>query len=250
MTFLLVPETSYIVPVSVTATNEAVGYPVAHLNVIDSHPYLRTYRSTTTGTINVDFDFGVSTVFAGVAIFNTNNPVIYIQTDDNAGFTSPTNIPGSPFTITVHKQFRKFFVAASFTDRYIRIRTLVGDLPVGGAAFREIGQIIFFSSTILFPRNPDDPFREHIEREYERSGNNKWAINPGTLMTEWRFSRLPNAQITELLNIAVRGESSSFIMFENEGDNSACSLLRIEDAISFDREGITQSVSFRAKEYI
>lgn len=249
MSYVWAPESLFVTPTSVTATQEAASFGVRNLWTVDSHPYLHTWRSTAVATNNIVFDFGAPVASAGVAIFNTNASQIYIQEDDNSGFSSPTNIGSSPYTIGQQYQYRNFCVLANSTERYKRVGMLNTNPPVGGASYFEIGLIVWFSSYYTLPKNPltDAPLR--FLREYEQSGNVKYPLTPIRVAQEWEF-RTPIASVAQLLAMAQAGEHRAIVVFENSGDASKTQLVRLTAPIAFTRNGKFYGAQVQLEEYV
>lgn len=248
--FVWVPQSSWVLPVSVTLTSEDPAYPAGRTVVYDSHPYLRTSRTLNiSGNKFLTFDYGEIKTFAGFAVINTNVVSMGVQQSTDGFVANAVHLTGSPYTVGAHRGIRRICRLVDWTTRYNRL-FIAPQTPSDNAAYYENGCVIFFSSYFLLPENPDEGAGHPIRREYEEVGN---VVNPLSPLpfseATWRYERIHD-ELTQLYSMAEGGRRDPFLVFENEGNDAAVFVMRLREDVDFSLSSTSQIVSLGLKEVV
>lgn len=203
----------------------AANFPIENIASLAGRPQLRVFRSTVVTQQDIIVDFGSSKSVVATALLNANFASVQLaHSPDNVTYTDYT---GSPFTIAINKPRGgryHLFVAFSFTKRYVRIR-IPAQTPVDSAAYFSLGLALFSGTLNTLLANPQAPTVESLTRVYLRSGED---ITPaGSFMStqEWQTLLRPGEE-TQLFDIALLGEHTPFLLFNNQGKSEEVSLWR------------------------
>lgn len=247
MAFIWSPYANWRIPSSITMTSENTAYPKERLVIYDSHPYIRTARTTNiSGNKDIIFDFGATVGFSGFAIFNTNFQTLQVShSSDNVSYTS---LSGSPYTIQKFWQFYRHAQIASVNNRYVRFR-IPPQSTVDGASYYEVGSIVLFSSYNEFPYNPNEGAGDTLMRKYEESDSIFLSLSPPQNTLEFSFD-FSNTDADALNELSLLGNHTPLLLFENENNNAACYILHLADNVRMVRNSMRKQITMSLRELV
>lgn len=224
-----------------SATSEATDYPASRVATLDSHPLIRTWRSTATTQQDLILDAGSILSFEAVTLLNSNFSLV--QLAHSADNVSYSDFAGSAFPMNKHLAdgYRKLFRAQSISNRYVRVR-IPAQTPIDGAAYFSLGLVLIVQTLNTLPFNPIEPLNQSLDRPYLRSGREVTPVGPFSIEQEWQ-TLADNANVTQLQNIALLGEHTPVLVFENNGNSQEVYLMRYVGAMRFARHGLTYGVN-------
>jgi hypothetical protein len=139
--FILIGESDFITPTTITASSEASGFPGS--NLLDVHKPGAEWRSTATTEQNIVFDTGtVGCVVTAVFLGDVNFTSVTIQGNATDSWGSPSF--SQAFTVSkdnVVQRYKAFAALTGFAYRYLRL-LVPAQSPTDSEAFFRIGTAI------------------------------------------------------------------------------------------------------------
>jgi hypothetical protein len=171
---------------SATASTEAVGFAASRAALLDAHPYLRTWRSTSLTAPFYRADLGGANLVQGVGLFNTNFAAVLIECSNSptTGYTTVYDGPVSRHPLTY---LRQLFVTTNQTRQYWRVTPSAVD----GASYYEFGQLVLLAQYNLLSRAPRPGMGEDVESPFLQSGAEvaEYGLRGRTQHWTFRYAR-------------------------------------------------------------
>ena len=228
-------------PAVISATSAASGYPVARVGVLDNHPLIRTWRSTSTIEQDIYLDLGGLRTVAAVAVLNTNSPALHLAWSSDG--VSYTFFPGSPYAVARDVDgFRKFMLVHVGVLRYVLVRCPPLPPVVLGSPFFEIGQVVIAEALNTFPTNPMPDLVETVGRPYLRSGKEIAPVGLNRLTSEMQMM-MPLSQSDQWRQLALLGQHTPILKYKNAGRSEQVELGRFRNDLQARIGGTTYSVN-------
>jgi hypothetical protein len=228
-------------PFTISAvTSEKAGYEAAKLPIYDEHSYVRSWRSddqVTEQTIRCTF--ASAQTLAGIGLFHLNGPVLQLKKSTNNGSSYTDLITGSgsfsDYTAQKHLAYyrysRPLSGATGVTDVQIVVKA---QTPIDGAAYLELGSVVFAGSLTSFPRPPRRGMVETLMRMYDDSGLTKRQAGPWRSEMEWQLLLRDQTQLDAWRAIALQGEDALFLVAKENAETPQAYLMRYDSPLQFE----------------
>lgn len=235
--------TTFKTPV-ITASSERLNHPASNLGAFAK--WRRTWRSVTTGTETIVFDFGATTTLSGVFLNHANFSLMLVEASANASSWTAVDLISVAKDPRVGR--RKVWDAAStwtpaFNHRYLRLTPSTIDAPnpgyfeLGAVAFPETAEMVNNWSVPL----DWSPVRAITDSPVPGGGIESNIEGPVRLRYDLRVQIRSPAAMTQLQALNLRRPAPVFL-HENRGDFSAAYILTQLQEVRFPEQfRITES---------
>lgn len=230
-----------IAPFTVASqTSQKTGYEAAKLAIYDEHSYVRSWRSNNQVTAQtIRCTFASAQTLTGIVLLNLNGPVVQLKKSTN-GSTFPNDLVTnstafSDYTALPYLAYRRLYIPLTTATGVTDVQVIVkAQTPLDGAAYLEMGSVVFLSSVTNFPRPPRLGMQETLVRDYDNSGRRKRAAGPWRSEMDWQMMLRDTSQIDVWKQLALRGEDAFFVIAKSHLTTSAVYLMSYDGAMQFE----------------
>lgn len=211
----LAPESSFLLPATVTASTSAVDYAAA--NAADYEFPLLPHRSTSTAQTTLTFDFGAVVNFRAVFLALVNYEHFQLATSyDNSVYS---DVPGSPFIAAIddNDQYRKWGNEVSVSGRYVRL-TIPAQLPDNNAGYFETPLLMWAGDLDALEVNPSWGVTFGLAYPYENgdaSAHDEIQAKGERYATLQIRGDVPSQLSREWKELSALGNHRKFLLFQN-----------------------------------
>lgn len=244
------PESSFLIPTSVTATTSAANYPAT--NSIDYEFPLLPHRTTNLNQTTLTFDFGDVVNFRAIAVAFVNWEGFQLATSYDG--VTYTNLAGSPFAALKDEtdQFRKWGQAVVASGRYARI-IIPAQLPDENAGYFETPLVIFADDLNALEVNPAWGAQVGLGYNYESAAagghDEPQALGKQYLTLQVR-GEIEREKSNDWLQLSALGNHQKFLLLQNFGKSQEAYLMRTDGRATWEEQSGFNAFSLSFREHI